>query len=85
MQTTLIQSQWARRYSTRAIAVIAMFDPNYDQDPKAAERKVQAALRPPAKHHRKKPHAASVRAGNDASHIGKTPHGGAPGTRAGKS
>ena len=27
VQTTLIQSDWARRYSTRAISVIAMFDP----------------------------------------------------------
>ncbi len=85
VQTTLIQSQWARRYSTRAISVIAMFDPNYAQDPKAAERKVQATLRPPVKHHRKKPHAASVRAGNDASHIDKTSHDGPPGTHAGKS
>src|SRR5208337_3617179 len=44
VQTTLIQSQWARRYSGRAVAVIAMFDTNYDNDPKAAERKVQATL-----------------------------------------
>jgi hypothetical protein len=84
VQSTLIQSQWARRYSTRAVAVIAMFDPNYAQDPKAAERKVQATLRPPAKHHRKKPHATSVRAGNDASHIHKTSHGGAQGDSASK-
>jgi hypothetical protein len=84
VQSTLIQSQWARRYSTRAIAVIAMFDPNYDNNPSAAERKVQATLRPPAKHHRKKPHAASVRAANDTSHIGKTSHG-PTATHAGKS
>jgi len=57
VQTTLIQSQWARRYSSRAVAVIAMFDPNYDNDPKAAERKVQATLHPPA-HHRKKKNVA---------------------------
>jgi GH24 family phage-related lysozyme (muramidase) len=57
VQTTLIQSQWARRYSSRAVAVIAMFDPNYDNDPRAAERKVQATLRPPA-HHRKKGNVA---------------------------
>jgi len=36
----LIQSDWARRYSTRAIAVIAMFDPDYESNPAAAERKV---------------------------------------------
>jgi hypothetical protein len=68
VQTTLIQSQWARRYSTRAISVIAMFDPTYENDPRAAERKVQAALRPPVSHHRKKTHVKSVRAGNDTGH-----------------
>jgi hypothetical protein len=68
VQTTLIQSDWARRYSSRAIAVIAMFNPGYDENPKEAERQVQAVLRPPVVHHRKKAHAASVRAGNDASH-----------------
>ncbi len=29
VQGTLIHSDWARRYSTRAISVIAMFDPTY--------------------------------------------------------
>jgi GH24 family phage-related lysozyme (muramidase) len=57
VQRTLIQSQWARRYTTRAVTVIAMFDPDYSQNPKDAEREVQAKLRPPA-HHRKKPHTA---------------------------
>jgi hypothetical protein len=62
VQATLIQSQWARRYTSRAVSVIAMFDPNYSQDPREAERRVQAKL---PTHHRKKPHAKSVRAGND--------------------
>ncbi len=31
VQSTLIESDWARRYSIRAIAVIAMFDPTYAQ------------------------------------------------------
>ena len=53
VQSTLIQSQWAKRYTTRAVSVIAMFDPNYDQDPRAAEHTVQATLRPPS-HRRKK-------------------------------
>jgi len=57
VQQTLIDSQWARRYTTRAVSVIAMFDPAYDQNPKAAEQRIQAVLRPPAKHNRKKPHA----------------------------
>ena len=57
VQRTLIQSQWARRYTSRAVTVIAMFDPGYSQDPKEAEHEVSAQLHPPAKHHRKKQHA----------------------------
>ncbi len=56
VQTTLIQSQWARRYSSRAVSVIAMFDPDYANDPRDAERKVEATLRPPAHHHKKPSH-----------------------------
>ena len=57
VQSMLIQSDWARRYSTRAVAVIAMFDPNYDNDPWAAERKVRAQVHP--YHHRRR--TASVK------------------------
>ncbi len=57
VQLTLIQSQWAKRYSTRAVAVIAMFAPDYAQDPKQAEREVQAKLHPPATHRHKKSRA----------------------------
>jgi len=67
VQSTLIQSQWARRYTSRAVSVIAMFDPDYEKDPHEAQRKVQATLRPPARH-RKKPRARPVQAGNGASH-----------------
>ena len=48
VQGTLIDSQWARRYSVRAAAVIAMFDPEYSQGPNAAEERIQATLHPPA-------------------------------------
>ena len=48
VQGTLIDSQWARRYSGRATAVIAMFDPEYSQGPNAAEQRIEATLRPPA-------------------------------------
>ncbi len=54
VQQALIESQWAKRYTSRAVSVIAMFDPDYAQDPAAAERPVKVALRPPPKHHRKK-------------------------------
>ncbi len=66
VQSSLIQSQWARRYSTRAVSVIAMFDPDYEQDPREAERKVMAQLHPRT-HHRKKASVRSVRAGNNAA------------------
>ncbi len=54
VQGALIQSEWARRYTTRAVAVIAMFDPDYDQDPGKAEHEVSAVLHPPVLHNRKK-------------------------------
>ena len=61
VQSTLIESDWARRYSTRAIAVIAMFDPTYDQDPLAAQHKVQVQVHPIVTHHHKKAHAKSTK------------------------
>jgi GH24 family phage-related lysozyme (muramidase) len=61
VQESLIHSQWARKYSTRAICVIAMFDPDYPESPSAAERRVKATLRP-AKHHHKKSKSRSARA-----------------------
>lgn len=54
VQRTLVESQWARSYTSRATTVIAMFDPQYAQDPQEALRQVEAALPPPVKHHRKK-------------------------------
>jgi GH24 family phage-related lysozyme (muramidase) len=51
VQASLIQSQWARKYRTRAIAVIAMFDPDYADSPSAAERRVSATLHPPRHPH----------------------------------
>ncbi len=48
VQGTLIDSQWARRYSSRATSVIAMFDPVYNLGPNVAEERIEATLRPPA-------------------------------------
>lgn len=53
VQRTLIQSDWARRYTSRAVAVIAMFDPDYDRYPGEAERSVWAQIHPPVRHHRR--------------------------------
>jgi hypothetical protein len=46
VQQSLVHSQWARLYRTRATAVIAMLDPRYDESPVAAERRISAVLRP---------------------------------------
>ncbi len=47
VQETLMDSQWARRYSVRAATVIAMFDPEYLQAPGLAEGRVMAVIHPP--------------------------------------
>lgn len=46
VQLSLIHSQWARLYRTRAVAVIAMLDPHYADGPSVAERRISATLRP---------------------------------------
>ena len=46
VQGTLIHSDWARRYSTRAVSVIAMLDPGYNSAPWIAEAKVRAEVHP---------------------------------------
>jgi hypothetical protein len=71
VQLSLIQSQWARRYSTRAISVIAMFDPDYAENPTAAEKQVKAVLHPPKKRHRKSANVASVQAASHKGSAGK--------------
>ena len=66
VQSTLISSDWARRYTSRAVNVIAMFDPTYESDPWAAERRVQVAIHPIHSHHRSR--KASVRKVSTSSH-----------------
>jgi len=66
VQSTLIQSDWARRYTSRAVTVIAMFDPDYDKEPKQAEREVRTQIHPLVAHHRKKPHAEAVQISNSS-------------------
>lgn len=61
VQRTLIESQWARRYSGRASTVIAMFDPEYNLEPVAAEQRVEAVLRPPAEYRPKNRSTATLR------------------------
>jgi hypothetical protein len=59
VQASLIHSQWARLYRTRAVAVIAMLDPQYPDDPSVAERRVSATLRPAVVRRRKSRAAVS--------------------------
>lgn len=60
VQDSLIHSQWARLYRTRAVAVIAMLDPRYNDSPTTAERRVGATLRPAVVHRRGR-HSAGAR------------------------
>jgi hypothetical protein len=50
VQQSLVQSQWARLYRARAVAVIAMLDPQYGDGPGVAERRVGVMLRPAVVH-----------------------------------
>jgi Phage lysozyme len=74
VQSTLIDSQWARRYTVRATTVIAMFDPTYSQEPGAAEQRVEAVLRPPIEHREKRRSTAALQAVSYSRHSGKA-HG----------
>ncbi|MGA8087553.1 MAG: hypothetical protein WCA10_09615 [Terracidiphilus sp.] len=60
VQKSLTGSQWAHKYRSRAISVIAMLDPAYRDDPTAAEQRVGAVLRP-AVVHRRHGHAVATR------------------------
>ena len=74
VQGTLMDSQWARKYTIRASTVIAMFDPEYNQAPGAAEQRVEAVLRPPAPVHAKTRTTAALRLASYHKHSAKT-HG----------
>ena len=71
VQRTLVGTDWARRYSSRAITVIAMFDPAYDRNSWEAEREVRAWIHPLVARHRGKQRAASLRAVKYRGHRGR--------------
>jgi hypothetical protein len=54
--------------------VIAMFDPDYNQQPGAAEQRVEAVLRPPAPVHAKSRTTATLRMASYHKHPAKA-HG----------
>ncbi len=78
VQKSLIQSQWARLYRTRAISVIAMLDPRYNQNPRMAERRVGAVLRPAVIHRRRGRSGGSTQLASTSkstgSHIARRHH-----------
>ena len=53
VQQSLVQSQWARLYRVRAVSVIAMLDPQYQDAPSAAERRISLLLHPAVVHQRR--------------------------------
>jgi hypothetical protein len=61
VQTALEQSQWARTYRTRAVAVIAMLDPRYAESPAEAEQRIAATLHPAVAHRRRRHSAPRLR------------------------
>jgi hypothetical protein len=69
VQETLVHSDWARRYSTRSVSVIAMFDPNYELAPWEAEAKVRAEVHPL---HTRRRRAATVRRASASRHKSST-------------
>jgi len=71
VQKSLIQSQWARLYRTRAISVIAMLDPRYNQNPRMAERRVGAVLRPAVIHRRHARSKAATQLASNTKNPGK--------------
>jgi hypothetical protein len=77
VQRTLIDSQWARRYTVRASTVIAMFDPYYNHEPVAAEQRVEAVLRPPAEYRTKTRPTVALRVASYSRHSVKA-HGKKP-------
>lgn len=68
VQQSLMQSQWARLYRVRAVAVIAMLDPHYIDDPSASEARIAAVLRPVR--HRRGHGRAALRAASYSRHAG---------------
>jgi hypothetical protein len=61
VQAALEQSQWARLYRSRAVAVIAMLDPRYADSPTLAERRIATTLRPNVVHRHRGRSAPALR------------------------
>ena len=71
VQKSQIQSQWARIYRQRAVSVIAMLDPRYNQNPRMAERRVGVVLRPAVIHRRHGRAKATAQLSSSSKSTGK--------------
>ncbi|MGA8673181.1 MAG: hypothetical protein WB679_25125 [Terracidiphilus sp.] len=74
VQHSLMQSQWAKLYRTRAIAVIAMLDPAYADSPATAEHFVSATLRPAVAHRRRGRSASLNQVASNSGNSKSTAH-----------
>lgn len=74
VQHSLMQSQWAKLYRTRAIAVIAMLDPAYADSPATAEHFVGATLRPAVAHRRRGRSASLNQVASNSGNSKSTAH-----------
>jgi hypothetical protein len=74
VQSSLIQSQWARLYRVRAVSVIAMLDPQYSDSPAVAEHRVGAVLRPAILHRRRGRVVGSLQGASYSGHASKSRH-----------
>jgi hypothetical protein len=74
VQHSLMQSQWAKLYRTRAIAVIAMLDPAYADSPSTAEHFVSATLRPAVAHRRRGRSASLNQVASNSGNSKSTAH-----------
>jgi hypothetical protein len=73
VQQSLVQSQWARLYRVRAVSVIAMLDPQYQDEPSTAEHRIALLLHPAVVHQRRGHTVATTRrvsAHSSAAHSG---------------
>jgi len=73
VQKSLIQSQWARTYRPLAVSVIAMLDPRYSQNPRMAERRVGAVLRPAVVHRRHGRFRGATQLASNSKSVGRHP------------
>lgn len=71
VQQSLIESQWARLYRTRAVSVIAMLDPRYAEEPGIAEQRLGAILRPAVEYRRIGRSGASRHHASNTRHVGR--------------